>query len=84
MGCEVEPSSTGARRIVEIMEPAVRDFGRLFEGVPRGAWVAIAQDESRVVAYAAEMKEAIRKAQELGEHSSIIARVPQSPAAFAY
>jgi hypothetical protein len=66
------------------MEPTVRDFGKLFEGVPRGAWVAIAHDESRVVAYAAEMKEAIRKAQELGEQSPIIARVPQSPAAFAF
>jgi hypothetical protein len=80
----LDPSSIGVRGIIETMEPAVRDFGKLFEGVPRGAWVAIAHDGSRVVAYAAEMKEAIRKAQELGEESPIIARVPQSPAAFAF
>jgi hypothetical protein len=80
----LEPSSIGVRGTIETMEPTVRDFGKLFDGVPPGAWVAIAQDESRVVAYAAEMKEALRKAQELGEQSPIIARVPQSPAAFAF
>lgn len=66
------------------MAPMVKDFGRLLEGIPRGAWVAISHDETRVVAYAAEIKDAVRKAQELGEPNPIIVRVPQSPAAFAF
>ena len=66
------------------MEPMVRDFGKLLEGIPPGAWVAISLDEERVLAYSAEMKEAIRKAQEQGEPNPIIVRVPQSPAAFVF
>jgi len=66
------------------MAPMTLDFGKLLEGIPRGAWVAISQDEDRVVAYAADMKEAVRMAVELGEPKPIIIRVPQSPAAFAF
>ncbi len=43
--------------------------------------MAISQDERRVVAYAAEMRDALSKAVELGEESPIIFRVPESPAA---
>jgi hypothetical protein len=42
----------------------------------------ISHDEQRVVAYAAEMRDALSKAKELGEEHPIIFRVPQSPAAF--
>ncbi|HTS63085.1 MAG TPA: hypothetical protein VMH28_13740 [Candidatus Acidoferrales bacterium] len=66
------------------MAPMVHDFGKLLEGIPRGAWVAISQDESRVLAYSAEMKDAVLKARELGEENPIIVRVPQSPAAFVF
>lgn len=66
------------------MAPMVKDFGKLLEGIPRGAWVAISHDETRVVGYSAEMKDAIRKAHESGEANPIIVRVPQSPAAFAF
>jgi hypothetical protein len=64
------------------MAPTGYDFGELLEGVPAGAWVAISSDEKRVVAYAAEMREAIRDAQERGEENPIILRVPLSPGAF--
>ena len=43
------------------MAPAVTDFGRLLAGVPPGAWVALSHEEDRVVAFAAEMKEAVAK-----------------------
>lgn len=69
---------------VSAMEPMVKDFGKLLQGVPPGAWVAISLNEDRVLAYSAEMKDAVRKAQELGERTPIIVRVPQSPAAFAF
>jgi hypothetical protein len=66
------------------MAPMVHDFGKLLKGVPLGAWVAISHDEDRVLAYAAELKDAIRKAQELGEENPVIVRVPQSPGAFLF
>jgi hypothetical protein len=66
------------------MAPIVRDFGKLLEGIPPGAWVAISHKEDRVLAYAAEMRDVIRIAQEKGEDNPIITRVPQSPAAFAF
>src|ERR1039457_1927900 len=42
------------------MAPAVYDFSELLQGVPPGAWVAISNDEKRVVAYAAEMRDAVK------------------------
>jgi hypothetical protein len=49
------------------MAPPVKDFGELLKDVPPGAWVAISRDEQRVVAYAAEMRDALSKAKELGK-----------------
>jgi hypothetical protein len=66
------------------MAPMVHDFDKLLEGIPRGAWVALSQNEDRVLAYAAELKDAIRKAQEQGEPNPVIVRVPQSSAAFLF
>jgi hypothetical protein len=69
---------------IKEVAPMVSDFGKLLEGVPPGAWVALSQTEDRVVAYAAELKDAIRKAQEQGEPNPVIVRVPQSSAAFLF
>jgi phosphopantetheinyl transferase (holo-ACP synthase) len=80
----LEMSSTEVRIEMAAMAPIVRDFDKLLEGVPRGAWVAISHDEDRVVAYAAELKEAISKAQEQGEQNPVIVRVPQSSGAFLF
>jgi uncharacterized lipoprotein YddW (UPF0748 family) len=66
------------------MAPPVTDFGKLLEGIPQGAWVAIAQNENRVIAHAAELQDAIRMAQELGEPNPIVVRVPQFQAAVAF
>ena len=63
------------------MATAPKDFGQLLAGIPAGAWVAISHDEQRVVAYAAELREAISKAKELGEEDPIILRIPQSAGA---
>jgi hypothetical protein len=63
------------------MTPPVTDFGELLKDVPPGAWVAISQDEQRVVACAAEMRDALSQAKELGEECPIIFRLPPSPAA---
>jgi hypothetical protein len=64
------------------MAPTIKNFGELLGGITPGAWVAISHDETRVVAYAAEMRDAIQKAHEAGEANPIITRVPQTSAAF--
>src|SRR5712692_2218411 len=64
---------TGDLPLVKVR--AAEDFGQLLAGVPAGAWVAISHDKQRVVAYAAEMGEAISKAKELGEEDRILVRI---------
>jgi hypothetical protein len=59
------------------MNPAARDLNELLSGIPIGAWVAISQDETRVVAFAEEMRDVIEKAHAAGEENPIITRVPQ-------
>jgi len=57
---------------------AAKDISRLLVDVPKGAWVALSKDEERVVAYAAELQEAIRKAKEAGENDPVVIRVPET------
>jgi hypothetical protein len=57
---------------------AVKDVSRLLVGVPKGAWVALSRDEETVLAYAAELQEAIQKAKDAGEADPIVLRVPES------
>jgi len=57
---------------------------QLLKSVPPGAWVAISHDQDRVVAYAAELRDAVRKANDLGEPNPVVARRPLSSAAFLF
>lgn len=52
------------------MAPAasMKSFSELLAQVPSGAWVAISQDGSRVVAFGPEMRDVIEKAREAGEN----------------
>jgi hypothetical protein len=59
---------------------AVKDISKLLAGVPKGAWVALSKDEDRVVAFASELQEALKKAQEAGESDPVVIRVPESDA----
>jgi len=62
------------------MAPAasMKDFSALLAGVPSGAWVAISPDGSRIIAYAAEMRDVIERSREAGETDPIITRAPQA------
>jgi hypothetical protein len=60
---------------------AVKDISKLLAGVPKGAWVALSKDEERVVAFAAELQEAIQKAKDAGENSPVVVRVPETEGA---
>ncbi len=66
------------------MAPMVTDFAKLLEGIPAGAWVALSESEDGVLAYAAELDDAIRKAREQGEENPVVLRVPQSPGPFQF
>jgi len=57
---------------------AVKDVSKLLADVPKGAWVALSKDEERVIAYAAELQEVLRKAKEAGENDPIVTRVPEA------
>jgi hypothetical protein len=59
---------------------AVKDISKLLSGVPKGAWVALSRNEDRVVAFASELQEALKKAKEAGESDPVVIRVPESDA----
>jgi len=63
------------------MATLTMNFQELLKGIPRGAWVAVASDQKRVVAYGAEMRKVLEDARELGEQDPIIFRVPESESA---
>jgi hypothetical protein len=52
------------------------ELSKLLSDIPRGAWVALSHDESRVVAYSQELKDAIRIANSRGEPDPVVTRVP--------
>jgi hypothetical protein len=54
-----------------------KDISKLLEDIPKGAWVALSNDEERVVAYAAELQDALDKARDAGETDPVVTRVPQ-------
>ena len=56
----------------------MKNFSELLAQVPSGAWVAISSDGSRVIAYAAEIRDVIEKAKQAGECDPIITRAPES------
>jgi hypothetical protein len=56
----------------------VKDISKLLINVPKGAWVALSADEARVLAYAADLAEVVKKANELGESDPVIVRVPEN------
>ena len=59
---------------------AAKDISKLPSSVPEGAWVALSNDEERIVAYAAELQEALKKAKVAGEDEPVVLRVPEAGA----
>jgi hypothetical protein len=57
------------------------DFGLLLKGIPRGAWVAISRDQTRVLNFGADVREVLDAARNAGEEDPIIVRVPESDSA---
>jgi hypothetical protein len=59
---------------------AAKDISKLLIDIPKGAWVALSRDQDKVLAYAAELQDAIQKAKEAGENDPIVTRVPEGDA----
>jgi hypothetical protein len=57
-----------------------KDISKLLSSVPEGAWVALSNDEERIVAYAAELQEVLKKAKDAGEDDPVVLRVPEAGA----
>ncbi len=57
---------------------AVKNVSKLLSDVPKGAWVALSKNEDKVIAYAAELQEVLRRAKELGENDPVVLRVPEA------
>jgi hypothetical protein len=51
-------------------------MSKIFEGIPRGSWIALSNDEERVLAHSQDFDTAVRVAKELGEEDPVITRVP--------
>jgi hypothetical protein len=62
------------------MATAVVNLTGLLKGIPSGAWVAISEEQNRVVAYGADAQTVANKAKEEGEEHPLIVRVPEQAA----
>jgi uncharacterized protein DUF5678 len=59
---------------------ALKDISSILAEIPKGAWVALSKDETKVIAFAAELQEVLKKAKEAGEDKPVILRVPEANA----
>jgi hypothetical protein len=57
---------------------AAKDITKLLADIPKGAWVALSKNEDKVIAFAAELQEALQKAKEAGENDPVVVRVPEA------
>ena len=71
-----------AARTEAIMATATLDMSALLEGIPAGAWVAISEEQNKVLAWGADAQAVLVEAQGKGEHSPLITRVPERMAMF--
>jgi hypothetical protein len=70
--------SAGVYPVGEENMLAAKDVSKLLVGIPKGAWVALSKDEEKVLAYAAELQDALQKAKEAGENDPIVLRIPET------
>jgi len=57
------------------------DFEILLRDIPRGAWVAVSEDHTRVVAYGSDLRDVVEKAEKEGEREPVMMRVPEAACA---
>jgi len=58
------------------MATALIHLAELLRNVPAGAWVAISEDEEKVVAYGADIQQVIAAAHDKGVKQPLIVKAP--------
>jgi hypothetical protein len=59
------------------MATTVADLSDLLKGIPAGAWVAISEQQHKVIAFGADPQSVLSEAREKGERLPLIVRVPE-------
>ncbi len=59
------------------MATATLDFGPLLKDLPPGAWVAVSEEQRKVVAFAAELQAVLELSRERGEQNPLVLKVPE-------
>jgi hypothetical protein len=68
---------------LEAQVPAVKDFSKILADIRRGFWVAIPDDEQRVVSHDGKLEETLRRVRESGKDDPILIRIPDSPSSLS-
>ena len=76
-------SGTSKLRVSHLMSPENEIRLRLLSTAPLDAWVALSQDESRIVAVGNDYDQVARRADEAGEADPVILKTPQAWAQFS-
>ena len=63
------------------MTTAVANLWDLLKELPSGAWVAISEEDQKVVAFGADAQDVLNEAKSKGVHDPLITKVPESPSA---
>ncbi len=66
------------------MATSIADLPDLLKGIPAGAWVAISEKNHAVVAYGVDAQAVLNEAQNKGEASPLIVRIPDQAAAMMF
>ncbi len=56
--------------------PATLDLAQILKGIPAGAWVALSNDNDKVIAFGADMQSVLSDAKKAGENTPLIVKVP--------
>ncbi len=59
-----------------LMSAADGDFTEILKDAPQGEWIALASDESRIVATSPEFSIALAAARNLGEEDPVMMKLP--------
>jgi Family of unknown function (DUF5678) len=61
---------------VDIVATALIHFAELLKDVPAGVWVAISEEEQKVVAFGADIQQVIAEARDKGVKTPLIVKAP--------
>ena len=63
------------------MATATYELSELLKGIPEGAWVAISENQHRVLAYGVDPQAVLNESRNKGEDHPLIVRIPDQAVA---